>query len=240
MSLSNSGPATLPGTIIGINQVSYSAGGHSILENISIDLSTQHTAVIGPNGSGKSTFARLLNALILPSSGSVHVNDLDTRASTKAVRRQVGFVFQNPDLQFVMPTVGEDLAFGLKNTGVKSDEIEHRVEQILMRFDLSALRNRTVHTLSGGEKQLLCIAAVLIMQPRIIVFDEPTTLLDLANRRLVNQVISSLEQQTVVVTHDLDYAAQCDAVLLFNGGRLHTAGASAMAVEAYLKLVNAA
>ena len=175
--------------------------------------------------------------MILPTSGTVLVNNLDTRESTKAVRRQVGFVFQNPDLQFVMPTVGEDLAFGLKNLSLPKDDIEHRVDKVLQRFDLMALRNRTVHTLSGGEKQLLCIAAVLVMQPQVIVFDEPTTLLDLANRRLVNEVIASLEQQTIVVTHDLDYASQCDSALLFNNGSLHATGASSVTVDTYTRLV---
>ena len=220
-------------SIIHLNQVFYSAGEHRILHNVSTELSAPRTAVIGANGSGKSTFARLLNGLLQPDTGLVQVNGLNTHSDARAVRRQVGFVFQNPDLQFVMPTVREDLAFGLRNMAVPRDEIEHRVEQILSRFKLTHLRDRTVHTLSGGEKQLLCIAAVLIMQPAIIVFDEPTTLLDLANRRHINRVIHSLAQQTIVVTHDLDFACQCDFALMFENGRLYDSGEPKRVVMAY-------
>src|SRR5690606_18082176 len=154
--------------------------------------------VVGANGSGKSTLVRLLNGLALPASGSVRVDGLDTASRTREVRRKVGFVFQNPDNQIIYPVVAEDLAFGLRNLGVPRAEIEARVQAGLDRLGIGHLADRPSHGLSGGEKQMVALAAVLVMEPSVIVFDEPTTLLDLRNRNRLRDIISALPQSAIV------------------------------------------
>lgn len=223
--------------MISIREVSCVSETDNILSNLSVELDYRRVAIIGANGSGKSTLARLLNGLVLPDSGSVLIDGLDTRKDTKRVRRKVGFVFQNPDLQFVFPTVEEDLLFGLKNLGLSSVEQTDRMNGILDRFSLHHLKHRSVHKLSGGEKQLLCIAGVLVMQPELIVFDEPTTLLDLRNRTLINQIILSLDSRVVVITHDLEFARQFDCVVCVHNGTLLEVGEPLSVVETYLDLV---
>ncbi|MFO1153164.1 MAG: ABC transporter ATP-binding protein [Rhodospirillales bacterium] len=208
-----------------------------ILAEIDLTLSERRIAVIGANGSGKSTFARLLNGLIVPSDGSVRVDGLDTRTDGKAVRRLVGFVFQNPDHQIVLPTVEEDLTFGLRNLKLPAAEITARSEAALEHYDLARLRHRSAHLLSGGEKQLLAIAAVVVMEPRYIVFDEPTTLLDLRNARRIGRVIAELAQTAIVITHDFSLIEGFDRVLVFDRGRLVADDAPGTAIARYLDLI---
>lgn len=206
-----------------------------VLDGITLTLAERRVAVVGHNGSGKSTFARLLNGLVVPEEGRVTVDGLDTRKDGRAVRRRVGFVFQNPDLQIVYPTVEEDLGFGLKARGVGWAEIAARVDAMLRRYGLEEHRHQAAHTLSGGEKQLLAIAGVLVLEPAHVVFDEPTTLLDLRNRRRVAEVIAALEQRAVVVTHDLDLIAGFDRVLVMDRGRVVVDDAPSPALAAYLE-----
>jgi len=193
-------------------------GKRKILHDVHVCLSEQRIGIIGANGSGKSTFARLLNGLTLPQSGQVRVDGLDTRREGKAVRRKVGFVFQNPDNQIVMPVVEEDLAFGLKNLKLSNQEIVQRIDDVLARYDISELKLRSAHLLSGGQKQLLAICSVLVMEPEIIVLDEPTTQLDLRHKKHIDVVIHSLPQQVFVVSHDLDCLAEFERVLVFDEG----------------------
>jgi biotin transport system ATP-binding protein len=209
-----------PRTAIELRDVGHAYGERTVLDGVSLTLTERRVGVIGANGSGKSTFARLLNGLVLPSTGSVLVDGLDTRSQLRAVRRRVGFVFQDPDAQIVHPTVAEDVAFGLTNQGVPAEERERRVDEVLVRYGLDGHRDHPAHLLSGGQKQLLAIAGVLVMQPSRVVFDEPTTLLDLANTRRVARVIEELEQDVVVVTHHLDLLAGFDRVLVFEDGRV--------------------
>jgi len=191
-----------------------------VLHDLSLQLTQRRIGIIGANGSGKSSFARLINGLTLPSNGHVTIDGLDTKREGKAVRRKVGFVFQNPDHQIVMPLVEEDLAFGCKNLGLDKKEIDARITKILAHYDLESMRQQSAHLLSGGQKQLLAICGVLIMQPEIIVFDEPTTLLDLRNKRRVAAVMDTLSQQLVVVSHDLDLLAGFERILVFDQGRI--------------------
>ena len=132
----------------------------------------------------------------------------------------VGFVFQNPDHQIVMPMVEEDLAFGLRYSRLPGAEQTARLDAVLARFDLTACRGQSAHLLSGGQKQMLAIAGVLVMRPRYVVFDEPTTLLDLRNSRRIARTIAELEQTAIVVSHDLDLLRDFDRVLVFEDGRL--------------------
>ncbi|MEO0425329.1 MAG: ABC transporter ATP-binding protein, partial [Pseudomonadota bacterium] len=193
--------------------------------------------VIGANGSGKSTFVRLLNGLVRPDVGAVHVDGLLVDRNLAAVRRRVGFVFQQPDHQIVMPTVAEDVAFGLTNQGLARHEIDSRVARTLAHYGLTHLAQRPCYRLSGGEKQLLALAGVAAMAPSLIVFDEPTALLDLRNRNQVRAAISGLSQHVVLVTHDLELLGDFDRVLVFHTGRLVFDGPPAPAIDAYRALI---
>ena len=226
--------ATLPRTGMELRGVTHAYGERTVLADLTVTLTEPRVGVIGANGSGKSTFARLLNGLVVPTAGSVLVDGLDTRTRVREVRRQVGFVFQDPDAQIVHPTVAEDVAFGLTNQGRPADEITRRVDEVLDRYGLAGHRDHPAHLLSGGQKQLLAIAGVLVMEPQRVVFDEPTTLLDLVNTRRVAQVIEGLAQDVVVVTHHLDLLAGFDRVLVFEDGRLAADGTPAETVPWYV------
>ena len=214
--------------------MTHSYGDRLVLADVSVSLTERRVGVIGANGSGKSTFARLLNGLVVPSEGTVLVDGLDTRTQGREVRRRVGFVFQDPDAQIVHPTVEEDLAFGPHNQGLPAEEIARRVDEVLDRYGLSGHRDHPAHLLSGGQKQLLAIAGVLVMEPQRIVFDEPTTLLDLANTRRVSRVIDGLEQDVVVVTHHLEQLDGFDRVLVFDNGRVVADGSPAETLSWYV------
>jgi len=217
--------------------VSLERAGRRILVDLDLRLAERRIAIIGANGSGKSTFARLLNGLILPTTGQVAVGGLDTRTKGREVRRQVGFVFQNPDNQIVYPTVGEDLAFGLKGRGVAAAAIPGKVERTLDRFGLDGFGDRLVHELSGGERQMVALAGVMILEPAWLVLDEPTTLLDRRNTRRVMEAVAALDQHVLLVTHDLDLLAGFDRVLVFDEGKLNTDAAPKEAIAAYLRIV---
>ncbi|MBB3675990.1 energy-coupling factor ABC transporter ATP-binding protein [Modestobacter versicolor] len=227
-------PAVRPRSALELVDVGHSYGDRVVLRDLSLVLAEHRVGVIGGNGSGKSTFARLLNGLVVPTSGRVLVDGLDTATDLRAVRRRVGFVFQDPDAQIVHPTVAEDVAFGLQNQRVPAAEREQRVAEVLDRYGLSGHADHPAHLLSGGQKQLLAIAGVLVMRPARVVFDEPTTLLDLANRRHVARVVEQLDQDVVMVTHDLDLLTGFDRVLVVEDGRVVADGTPAETVPWYV------
>jgi biotin transport system ATP-binding protein len=220
-----------------LQQVSHRFGDRQVLDRVDLTLREDRIAVLGANGSGKSTFARLLNGLLLPSEGEVRVDGLTTRCDGKAVRRLVGFVFQNPDAQIVLPTVVEDVALGLRDRGLSRAEIDARVDAALVEYGLADHRDHPAHLLSGGQKQLLAICSALIVEPRYVVMDEPTTLLDHRNARAVTERIASLDQQVVVITHDLDLARTCERVLVLDEGRIVADDVPRRAIDAYLETV---
>jgi len=226
-----------PGRGLDRRGVGHRYGDRVVLEAIAVTLTEPRVGVIGANGSGKSTFARLLNGLVVPDEGQVLVDGLDTRTQVRAVRRRVGFVFQDPDAQIVHPTVAEDVGYGLENQGVPAGERAARVAEVLARYGLAGHADHPAHLLSGGQKQLLAIAGVLVMRPARIVFDEPTTLLDLVNARRVGDLIAGLEQQVVVVTHQLDLLHEFDRVLVVDGGRVVEDAGPGPAVAAYRTLM---
>lgn len=226
-----------PARGIELHGVGHAYAERSVLADVELTLTERRIGVVGANGSGKSTFARLLNGLVVPSAGRVLVDGLDTRTALRAVRRRVGFVFQDPDAQIVHPTVAEDVAFGLQNLGVPADERAQRVAEVLDRYGLAGHADHPAHLLSGGQKQLLAIAGVLVMRPSRVVFDEPTTLLDLVNAGRVARVIAGLEQPTVVVTHDLALVEDADRVLVLDDGRVVEDGPPEQSLRAYVKLM---
>jgi biotin transport system ATP-binding protein len=210
-----------------------SGGDVVILRDVTASLTQHRIAFIGGNGSGKSTMARLVNGLVSPSSGTVRVDGLDVAAEGPAVRRRVGFVFTQPAAQLVMPTVAEDVALSLRRLVKDKDERQRRVMDVLTTYGLAHLADTSVHALSGGQQQLLALAGVLATEPSIVVADEPTTLLDLRNSAIVADRLLSLEQQLVLVTHDLDLALRCERVLVVEGGRIAADGEPAEAVAWY-------
>ncbi len=206
--------------MIEISGVTHSYGDRVVLRSVSVTLTERRIGVIGVNGSGKSTFARLLNGLVVPSAGTVTVHGVVTSKDAAAVRRMVGFVFTEPDAQIVMPTVAEDVAFSLRKRKLGKDKTDRIVAEALARVGLTGYADHPAHLLSGGQKQLLALTSVLVTEPRILVCDEPTTLLDLPNTRRVLSLIEALPQQVVMVTHDLAALAHYDRVLVFHDGRL--------------------
>lgn len=204
-----------------------------MLEPLLLSLCERRIGIIGLNGSGKTTFARLINGLIKPATGTVTVNGLDTVEDESAVLAEAGFIFQNPQNQLIMPVVGEDIAFGLKNRGLTAGEIEARVDAVLERFGIAHLKKRRVYELSGGETQLVAIASVIVTGPKILILDEPTNQLDLKNRRMVERAIAGLEQNVLVISHDLPLISDFERVLVFHDGHLVADGPAQDAIRSY-------
>jgi biotin transport system ATP-binding protein len=223
--------------MIQLHDVHHHFGERPVLQGLDLTLSERRVAVVGGNGSGKSTFARLLNGLLVPERGRVLVDGLDTRKDARAIRRKVGFVFQNPDNQIVLPTVEEDVAFGLKNLRLGPADISERVTAILHRYGLEDFRHHPAHLLSGGQKQLLALSSVLVMEPSYVVFDEPTTLLDLRNKRRLAQAIHDMPQTAIVVSHDLELLRDFDRVLVFDGGRVVLDDVPSVALDSYVRMM---
>jgi biotin transport system ATP-binding protein len=221
--------------VIEIDGVSVAAGERTILRGISLTISGQRTAIIGANGSGKSTLARLLNGIDLPTEGRVVVDGLDTRTDEREVRRRVGFVFQDPDAQLVYPTPLEDVALGLRARGIGRDEAGRRARVQLEQMGIGGKALQAIHTLSGGEKQLASLCGVLVLDPVWLVLDEPTTSLDLRNRRQVVEAIAALDQSVIAVTHDLDLVRDMDRAILLDTGTVAADGTPADVIDEYLR-----
>jgi biotin transport system ATP-binding protein len=220
--------------MIDLESVSVELDGRLVLDEVTVQLDQHRIAVIGANGSGKSTFARLLDGLVAPTRGTARVLGFDVAREAKRMRAEVGFVFTNPDAQILMPTVAEDVRLSLKGSGLDRSTIDARVASVLAAYGLAAHADAPAYSLSGGQKQLLALASVLVREPKLVIADEPTTLLDLGNaRRIGTLLIEELPAQLVVVTHDLELAARCDIALRFHEGRLVVIGVPAAVVERY-------
>jgi len=208
-----------------------------VLTDIDLSLAEDRIGVIGANGSGKSTLARLLNGLVVPSSGRVLVDGMDTAREGAGVRRKVAFVFSDPDAQIVMPTVAEDVAFSLRRHGLDKAQVAERVGEALARFGLAGHGDHPAHLLSSGQKQLLALASVLVTEPEVLVCDEPTTLLDLRNSRHVTGLLAGLTQRVVLVTHDLESLRGWQRVLVIDEGRVVADGPAEQSVAYYQSLM---
>jgi len=201
------------------------------LANLNIDINNgDFIAVIGANGSGKSTFAKHLNGLLLPSKGDVYVDNYNTKDKEKIweIRKKVGMVFQNPDNQLVATTVEDDIAFGLENIGMKEQEMRKRVEWALNLVDMSNLRNREPHLLSGGQKQKVVIAGALAMHTNYLVLDEPTSMLDPKGRKEILNTIKRLNQNEkitiIYITHFMSEAAEFNRIIVLDKGKIVLTG----------------
>jgi biotin transport system ATP-binding protein len=207
----------------------------TLLEPLTCTLAESRIAVIGANGSGKSTLARLVNGLRPPTTGRVLTCGLDVAKHGAAVRSRVGFVFTDPDAQLVMPTAVEDVALSLRRA--PAAERAAKAREVLARFGLADHVHTPVHSLSGGQKQLLAVAGVLATDPEVLICDEPTTLLDLRWRRVVDDLLDAVPAQVLHVTHDLDAAARAERVLVMDEGRVVFDGSADLAVAAYRGLM---
>ena len=202
-------------------------GKKKVLDNLNLNIEKgSFTAIIGHNGSGKSTFAKLINAILLPNGGSVTVcgiNSTDEENLFK-LRKSAGMVFQNPDNQIVATIVEEDVAFGLENIGVEYEEMHRRVKDALLSVNMYDYRKKAPHLLSGGQKQRVAIAGILAMQPECIILDEPTAMLDPKGRREVMDTILSLNKEKnitiVLITHYMNEAALADRVIVLDKGEI--------------------
>ena len=199
--------------------------GVAVFEDLNLTVEEgSFVAVLGSNGCGKSTLAKHFNSILLPSGGKVWVCNMDTSDEHKliAIRRSVGMVFQNPDNQIVANVVEEDVAFGPENLGISSAEIRRRVDNALKQVGMSKYANHAPHLLSGGQKQRIAIAGVIAMEPRCIVLDEPTAMLDPRGRREVMETITKLNREkgitVVLITHHMDEAAQAQRVVVMHKG----------------------
>ncbi|AXJ11081.1 energy-coupling factor ABC transporter ATP-binding protein [Arthrobacter sp. PM3] len=208
----------------------------TLLRELSLNLTERRIGIIGSNGSGKSTLLRLLNGLVAPTDGTVHVDGADTVRAVREVRRRVGFVFTDPLSQLVMPTGREDVELSLRRSVRNGAERRARAEAVLDRFGLLPLADQSIYELSGGERQLLALAAVLAVNPDVLVLDEPSTLLDLRNRELLRRTLAGLQQQVVLSTHDLELARDMDRVLVVDSGRVVFDGGPEAAVAHYRAL----
>ena len=195
--------------------------GRPVLQDLSFRIETgEAVGLIGANGAGKSTVMKLLLGL-LSGEGRILVDGLEVRKENlREIRRKLGFVLQNSDNQMFMPTVYEDMMFGPLNYMLSREEAEEKVNEVLARLDMTELKYRHNHKISGGEKRMAAIATVLAMEPEAVLMDEPTSALDPCNRRLVINTIRSLPQTKLITSHDLDMILDtCDRVILLSGGR---------------------
>ena len=203
----------------------------TVFENLNLTIEEgSFTAILGINGCGKSTLAKLFNAILVPSSGKMKVCGLDTSDPDllMKVRRNVGMVFQNPDNQIVANVVEEDVAFGPENLGIAGPEIRRRVDQALKQVEMYQYREHAPHLLSGGQKQRIAIAGVIAMEPRCIVLDEPTAMLDPKGRKDVIDTVKKLNKEkgitVILITHHMDEAAQAGRVVVLNKGKIAADG----------------
>ena len=205
--------------------------GVAVFEDLNLTVEAgSFVAVLGGNGCGKSTLAKHFNSILLPCGGKVHVFGMDSANEEKliAIRRTVGMVFQNPDNQIVANVVEEDVAFGPENLGISSPEIRRRVDNALKQVGMYEYREHAPHLLSGGQKQRIAIAGIIAMEPKCIILDEPTAMLDPRGRREVMETITRLNKEkgitVVLITHHMDEAAQAQRVVVLHKGSVATDG----------------
>lgn len=213
-------------------------GTRTALFPLNLTLQERRIGIIGLNGSGKTTFARLINGLVKPTSGRVTINGLDTVGDAGKVLGKVGYIFQSPQNQIILPIVRDDIAFGLKARGYDKTQIDAAVESVLARFGAGHLAGRRAHELSGGELQMAALCSVLVTGPDILILDEPTNQLDLKNRALVQKTIAGLPESAIVISHDLPLIEDFERVLLFDQGRLVADAPAAEAIARYRELAS--
>ena len=221
--------------MIEIRNLHKSFGDLQVLKGVDLTVSAgEVVCIIGPSGSGKSTVLRCINRLETPTSGTVVVDGLDAVKDAKRLRRRVGFVFTDPLAQLLMSTPVEDVALSLQGRIKDKRQRTLRALGLLEQRGVGHVAYQSIYDLSGGERQLVALTSVLAVEPRVIVADEPTTLLDLRNRQALRRTLASLEQQVVYSTHDLEFAADADRVVVIDEGRVLADGPPAEALGRYV------
>lgn len=220
---------------IRFEEVHLDLGDRTVLRGVDAELMQRRVGIIGANGSGKSSLARTINALVRPTRGRVLLSGRDVAQDPKGARRAVGFLFPDATSQIVMPTVREDLEFSVR--GLPRAQREAKVEAALVDSGLADHADHPCHLLSSGQQQQLALAAVLLVDPEIVVADEPTTLLDLRNQRAARERFAALRQQLVLVTHHLELLEDFDRVLLVADGVIAADGAPAEVIDHYERMM---
>lgn len=211
--------------------------GAVIVKPLSLALNERHISIVGANGSGKSTVAKMINGLVVPTTGAVKVHGLDAVKDGSRVRRMVGYLFTDPSAQLIMPTAIEDVLLSVRRITRDKDQRMDIAMAALSAVGLADRADVPVAALSGGQRQLLAIAGVLCVQPSIVVADEPTTLLDMRWRHYVNSLLRSLDVQLIEITHDLEAAATAERTLVVHDGAVVADGSPAEAIAMYKELM---
>lgn len=212
--------------LIDLQDVWFSAEGRDVLCGITLRGSERRIGIVGRNGSGKTTLARVMAGLIPAGTGRVRIDGADVARDRKAALGRVGILFQNPDHQIIFPTVEEEIAFGLTQMGQSKTEAQAGVSEVLGRFDKAHWSQAAIHQLSQGQRQLVCLMAVLAMAPKVIILDEPFAGLDIPTTRQLERVLAGLDQTVVQITHAPEGLQQYDRVVWIDEGRVRRDGAA--------------
>ena len=214
-------------------QVSLKRNQVTVIDRLSCSWKEQRIGIIGYNGSGKSSLVRLINGLLQPDSGKITVHGHCPSVGPQKMSAEVGFIFQNPDHQILFPTVEEELSFGLINQGYSKQQAKKKALKILADHQRSDWAPRAIHSLSDGQKQLVCILAVLIMEPKVLILDEPFSALDLITRHQLLNLLDTLPQQVVMISHELETLEKFDRILWLEGGKIFQDGTPAEVLPEY-------
>jgi biotin transport system ATP-binding protein len=223
----------MAGAGIELRGVGYGVAGKAILSGIDLHLSEARIGIVGRNGSGKTSLLRVMAGLVVPSVGTVRVAGKDPTRDRRAMLAQVGILFQNPDHQILFPTVGEELAFGLTQMGQNAKEARDAARRILAEAGRAHWESAATHTLSQGQRQYLCLLAILAMQPATLLLDEPFAALDLPSQARLRRRLAGLAQQIITISHDPDAVADCDRVIWLEGGSVAMDGPAGPVLAAF-------
>ena len=223
---------------ISITDVSYQINDTAILRSVSFHSDAKRIAILGRNGSGKSTLSRLICGLDRPNQGVIRINDIDVYADRRAALNTVGMIFQNPDHQIIFPTVIEEMVFGLTQMGVEKPVADQRAMSYLAKFGKSDWRDRAISTLSQGQKKLLCLMAILAMEPKVIILDEPLAALDIPTQRQLTTILQSLPQTLIYITHDTAPIQHYDVAIWLEQGQVVETGSPDTVVPRFIDEMN--
>ncbi|MFN3890088.1 MAG: energy-coupling factor ABC transporter ATP-binding protein [Beijerinckiaceae bacterium] len=221
------------GPIIAFEHVRLRRGSRLVFDDLRLEVSERRVGLLGDNGAGKSSLLRLINGLLLPESGVVRVDGLVTSQARRDLPAKVGFVFQNPDHQIVFPTVLEEIAFGFRERGLKRDDANARAREALQQFGCADWVDAAVHELSEGQKQRLCVIAIVALEPDILVMDEPFASLDLPTRLELSDFLMDLPQRLIVASHEMDLLSLMDRVIWLERGEIAGDGSPDRVIAAY-------